>query len=446
MRSKKTLRAPALAAVVIAAGACGLLEVDNPNSLVEEDIQSEAAASAVANGALARVSRGISEVWLPYHVASDEMSWTGSRDGWNQLDLGFVANPENEFTDATFGTLAQARWLADEAIEILEGHVAEKPGNSSFKLHLARANLFAGIAYTVIGEIQQDYTFSDKLEAGAAVGEANMYQVLEQAVEKLTNSITLARELGDSDLEIKATAARARARQARAIWDKLYPAASAGEAGLVSPAGAVADALAVIGMAGGVTADWSYGFAFSANSVSNYMAGEVNNRKENQLETTLVTRSAASDVTGVALNDPIDDVIDPVVTWKIEKWKGGQVTDPGNQYAPLDFVSTRMMHLIAAEDALAKGDDAGFATHINHVRAMDGLSPYSGQIPAMDILRHERRVNLMLMGVRLGDMYRFGVVDPRWSPTAEAVLSPGIRFPITITELRANCNLNGVGC
>ena len=65
------------------------------------------------------------------------------------------------------------------------------------------------------------------------------------------------------------------------------------------------------------------------------------------------------------------------------------------------------MHLILAENSLANGDNAGFTTHINHIRAMDGLTEYSGQIDAQEMLLHTRRVNLFLQGRRLSDHYRF---------------------------------------
>ncbi|MGD2069453.1 MAG: hypothetical protein PVI57_12320 [Gemmatimonadota bacterium] len=446
MRMLKNLKAPvACATAVLALGACDILDVSNPNNLVEEDIEQEAAASAVANGALRLSANAISGIWQPYLVASDEMFWIGSRDAWLQLDQGFVGNPDNEFTDGFFPNVGQARWMGDKAIEILEGHVADNPDNDSFKTDLARAYLFSGMMYMVIGEVQEDFAFSDKIEAGPPVGPDQMFTVLDDAIDKLSTAVTLARELGDSDLEMRALALRARAYHSRAIWDKLNPTAS-GSDPLVSSSMAAADANSVISMAGGVGADWSYELTYSSSSTDNDMAAWINDRKENQFDQTLVTLSADNDVTGVALMDPIDGIEDPVVTWKMNKWKGGDLANPGNSYPPLDITSTRLMHLILAEEALAGGDETGFATHINHVRAMDGLSDYEGQIPAIQILEHERRVNLLIMGLRLGDMYRFGTQDPDWESASDAVQTPGEMLPITITEIRANCYLNDQTC
>ncbi len=137
---------------------------------------------------------------------------------------------------------------------------------------------------------------------------------------------------------------------------------------------------------------------------------------------------------------------DPVITAKIREFKGGKITDTGNDYAPLTVVSARMMHLILAEHELASGTPAGFVTHINHVRAMDELTDYDGVSPApLEMLQYERRVNLFLMGLRLTDMYRFGLTDPSWQPNSDVIQSPGTLLPITIIERRANPYLSGSG-
>lgn len=422
-------------------GACDLLDVNNPNNLVEEAIRDEALASAVVNGSQALVSDAISQIWQPYLVASDEFFWIGSRDAWLSLDQGFISDPSNEFTDGAFPSVGQARWMADEAIGILEGHVAENPSSESLSDDLARAYLFAGIIYMIIGEVQEDFTLSDRQESAPAIGPSNMYQMLDQAIEYLDKAVAGSTD----DVHMQALAVRARAKHSRGIWDKIKPSPNTG-APLVSSASAVADALEVIGLAGGVTADWNYNFHYSAGTVGNSMASWVNDRKENQVDQSLVRLDAANDIDDIALTDPIDNVKDPALRMRIATFKDGAFDSKGSVYSPMTVASTRMMHLIAAEHEMANGNDAGFATHINHVRAMDGLTPYSGQVDALEILEHERRVNLFVMGVRLADMYRFGSRDSKWEPNGDAIIAPGTLLPITLVEVRANCYLNGLGC
>jgi hypothetical protein len=270
-----------------------------------------------------------------------------------------------------------------------------------------------------------------------------MHTVLDQAIQKLDRAVTIARELNDAALETRALAVRARAKHSRAIWSKIKPSIAANP--LVDAAGAVADAQAVLAR---VDADWSYQLTFSAATISNNMAEWINSRGENQFDTAsvvFVTQANRRAITGVRLRDPINDIPDPVITAKLTEWKSGPIGGTGNIYPPLTVVSARMMRLILAEDALAKGNNADFATHINAVRALNGLTPYTGQIPALDMLLHSRRVNLFLMGLRLNDMYRFRIRDRHWLPNSDAVLRPGMLLPISIVERRANPFLSGSG-
>ena len=437
-RNIKAWVAPLL--VAFALGGCDILDVNNPNSLVEEDIRSEAAASAVVNGSLTLVSSSVSQSWQPYLVASDEMRWIGSRDAWLSLDLGFVDDPLNEFIDGPFPAMGQGRWMSDEAIEILTEHQANNP-STGIKTDLARAYLYSGIMYMVIGEIQEDFAFSDKTESGAPIGPDNMYQVLDGAIERFSTAISGFNEVGATDMALQAKALRARARQSRAIWDVINPSPSGD--GLVSSAEAGADAADVLA---NVAADWTFNLTFSSASRSNSMASWVNDRKENQIDLSIATVDDQNDINGIALQDPIDGVDDPAVIKWLNQWKGGSYLDKGGIYPPLTLASARMMHLILAENALKSMDSSAFATHINHIRALDGLTPYDGQISEMEMLQHTRRVNVMLQGLRLADMYRWGIKDPKWQGASAASGSPGTMLPISIIEIRANCHLNGLGC
>ncbi len=434
LRNRLSLMAVTFAAFSLAA--CGdLLDVSNPNDLVEDDIRKEPAASAVVNGALSLVSSSVSQSWQPYLVASDEMRWIGSRDAWLSLDLGFVDDPLNEFIDGPFPSMGQARWMSDQAIEILTEHAGSNPDH---RYDLARANLYSGIMYMVIGEIQEDFAFSHKTEAGMPVGSANMHQVLDGAISRFSAAISGFKETGNDSDAMDAMALRARARQSRAIWDIINPSPSGN--GLANSGDAGADAAQVLAMTG--DADWLYNFNYSTTGVSNSMAGWVNDRKENQIDLSIATVNDANDINGIALQDPIDMVDDPAVVKWLNQWKGGNYLDKGGPYPPLTLASSRMMHLILAENALASGDEATFTEHVNMIRAYDGLTPYSGQISTTDMLQHTRRVNVMLQGLRLADMYRWGIQDPKWDGPSDAVTCPGIMLPISIIERRANENID----
>jgi starch-binding outer membrane protein, SusD/RagB family len=431
-----TSLAPALI-LGLALPACDLLEVNNPNNLTEESIEQPSAASAVVNGAVAQNARGIATQWLGYLIATDEIVWIGSRDAWGQLDQGFVSNPANEFTDAAFPQVAQARWLADRAVAILDGHVANDP-STAMKTDQARAYLQAGIIYTIIGETQEDFAFSDKQEATAAVGPGQMATVLDQAIAYLDQAVTFSQALNDAELINRSLAVRARAKHSRAIWDRIKPNVNTAQP-LVAAAAAAADAAAVLAR---VEDTWRYQIDFSSSTLSNYMASEINSRGEQQFDTTsviMVDAAAPKEILGVKLRDPVDDVPDPRIRTFLEEWKGGtDISVAGPVYSALTLTSAKHMHLILAESALAAGNQADFRSHINAVRDLDGLGDYTGQIPAVDMLQHERRVALFVTGVRLLDMYRFGIKDPLWHSSAETFTSPGTLLPITCIERNAN--------
>ncbi len=439
MNNRMKAPAMAMAAALVLSG-CNLLDVDNPNSLVEASIKLEAAANGVVNGALNRISNGISDVWEGYLVTSDELYWIGSRDAWGQLDQGFVGNPENEFLDGAFPSLGQGVWMAQNAVDILTEHAAS---GSGFEKDLARAHLFNGMILMVTGEVQEDMTFSNKMEDGAPVGPAAMSAVLDRAIQNLDAAVSGFQALGEDNLVLNARAVRARATMSRTIWNALNPSATVG--GAMSFASSLADANYVIDNGG---PGWQFDLSFSSGTGSCNMCGNINERKENQIDLSLVTVDASNDINGIALMDPVSGVADLTLINRLNQWKGGSYLSSGNQYAPLTVSSERLMRLIVAEDALANGNVAAFEAQIDALRALVGEVEWNsgGAVSDLDMLTHSRRVGVALMGLRLADMYRWGLTDPQWQSGSDAIKTPGHMLPITIVEIRANCNLNGNGC
>jgi len=408
---------------------CGLLDVSNPNNIVEEALGNTAAASAIVNGAEATVARGHGQMVGRYATVADELFWIGSRDAWQQLDFGVMTDAANEFLDGAFPQVAEGRWMADNAVDRLNGFVAD---GENLTQELARANLIAGISYMFIGTMFEDYVFSDKKEAGMPIGAANMQSVLTSAVGYLDAAVSNADPT--TDLYGSALAMRARAKWEAAAWSKQNNPTPSDP--LVSDAGADTDAMAALAA---LSNDWTYEFTFGPAEVSNDVSAQVNNRSELQWETEYVTNGAPDSIntiTGIALMDPIDAIGAPYVQKYLI-----DVFDADTDFAPLVVVSVRRLHLQLAESALASGDDAGFTTHINNLRAMDGLTPYSGQVDALDLLKHSRMANLIMEGSRLGDMYRFGIQAPNWQSTSPAVNNAGTFLPITNIEILANPNI-----
>jgi starch-binding outer membrane protein, SusD/RagB family len=441
---------------VVAAGCNALLDVENPNNVNQDNLDNPAAAAALANGALSATARALGNVLTPYSEATDELTWIGSRDAWGDLDQGYLSGITNEFVDAAFPQVAQARWLSDEAIKRLRAF--DSAGVLSDPSLLARSYLYGAVAYVTIGDMFDDWPIgSDRTQAAPPLGPANMAQVYDTAIAYTTRGIAIAQAVGDGALELTLTAMRARARHAKGVWLKLNPFSPATLANpLVNDPAAVTDANAALALA--TAPDWKYQFSYSSSTVSTGIGFEVNQRLESRFGDLYIVPSADNKrVLGcdssigcqIRLNDPINGVPDPVLVQTISAFVAGV------QYGPLTVLSKREMYLILAESRLAQNDSVGAAGFINTIRALNQksaadtskLTPYDPLNPAhpraLTMYQHERRVNLFLQGRRLSDQYRFGVPADKWPANAEARLQPGTVFPITNTEILANCHING---
>ena len=413
----------ALALSVVLAG-CGLLDVENPNNLVEGDLSNPAAAPAMANGAEASVTRAMGQILKIYCTATDELVWTGSRDAFQQLDFGNTTNPFNEFTDGAFPFVAEARWQADNFVSRLEAF--RDAGSLTSPEALGRTYLYKAIIYTTIADMFDDFARSDRTEPAAPEGEANMVNFYDEALAALNSATPLL----SGDNLVAAEAMKARVMFSKALWGKVHPGMPNMADPLVNDAAAATAAQAALDMMG--SPDWTFDLVADGGvGLANDMAAWVNDRREMTFGDTYVQRTAGGNaVEAVTFPDMIDGGVHPYLDAFITGWVGDSI------YPDMTVVSAREMHLILAEVALASGGD--FTTHINNLRAIDGLTPYSGQVDAQALLVESRQVSLFLQGRRLHDHYRFGVSSPEWISESDAVQSPGSFLPITIVEIEAN--------
>ncbi len=416
--------------------ACGLLDVENPNSLVQSDLETPASAAALANGALATVQEGVAQAVLLHAAASDELVFTGSRDAWIQLTDGDLRDPANEFSDAAWPDVAEGRWMADEAVRLLSEFDAD--GELTNRNLLARSHLYSAIMRTYIADVWEDFVFSDRRDTQPPVGEANMLQLYDHAIASLGSALTIAQATGNTALQQTILAQRARTRHARAVRAKFTPAGTTAADPLVNNADANADALAALAMGAD---SWQFRFEYDPTTITNAWGGWVNERLELRPSDVYVVATADDKrVASIRLQDPIDAVPDPALTVIID-----DATTTRN-WPPINIVSARELLLILAEAELAATAGVGgptFNGYINRVRALDGVSDYTGQIPALDILQYQRLAGLYMTGRRLADHYRFGTVSPLWLTAASATTRPGTLFPIAQIERTSNCHLLG---
>ncbi|MBO6577152.1 MAG: hypothetical protein JJ896_14705 [Rhodothermales bacterium] len=406
-----------VALLVVGFTGCGVLDVENPNNLIEEDLGNPAAAEPMANGAEAAVTRALGFVLAPYSVATDECTWVGSRDAWGQLDDGAIEFSGNEFSDQAYPFVGEARWMTDNFKNRLEEF-----GNSGESM--ARIYLYNAIIYTTIADVFDDFTISDRTEAGPAIGPGNMSQLYDTALDAANKGIAL--NVG-GDIGIALKAMKARIAFSKAVWGKVNPVNTGSplvNAGVAEAQAALAD----------MGPDWSFSMVTDAGfQLSNYMAGQINNRLEFTFGDTFVKRIAAGNkVEEVTYADLITGDVHPHLASVINAF----VSD--REYADIPVVSAREMHLIIAEGGLASGNGGQFTSAINNLRSLDGLPDYSGQVDSRELLINSRAVNLFIQGRRLADLYRFGMRSPEWQSSTSAVTSPGTFLPITKSEIESN--------
>ena len=408
-------------------GCDGLLDVNNPNSVLEENLANPSAANAIASGALSTTAYAVGFCLAPYTVATDEGVWIGSRDAWNQLDRGFLADFNNEFVDAAWPFITEARYTCDNAISLL--NTFKSAGTLKDSKNLAKAYLYSAVARLTIGDMFDDFVYSSKREAKPPIGETNMVNVYSEAIANLDAALAILQSTPDPELQRRVLALRARAKHAKAVWSKVNPKPAAPAANPYVSDGAD-DATAALAL---MTANYRWQFTYPGaigTAGFNEWAWEVVGRSE------MNTAPVPKDIIDAAVDDPR-------IANEIKDFKD-KVKHVGDRNSPFTVVSEREMQLILAESKVVS-DPAGATTILNALRARDSLKPLApqGGVTVEQLLQHERRANLYMMGRRLTDMYRFGIKDPRWVPTSDAITVPGSFFPITIQERRANQFLTG---
>jgi starch-binding outer membrane protein, SusD/RagB family len=412
----------ALLALAAVAGCKDILEVENPNNIAEESLDNPQSADQQANGVQASLGGMFATMMVPYATATDELDWIGSRDGWRELDRGILSNHSNEFIDASFPFVGEARYLADKTVERLEGFDAD--GSLPNRASLARAYLYAAVVYASIADMWDDFAFSDKTTPGPPVGRANMGQLYDAAISYLDQALAIAT---DNTLRYQILATRSRVKHGKAVWTKITPEGTVPANPLVNDAGAVADANAALALL--TAADDR--FRLRATAEANvrgpglHLFNEVSGRQEMRLGTAYTT-----------LRDPISGELDATAVALVAEFRAY-----GTQTGFFTIASDRELRLILAEAALAAADLVTFTNQINAVRALNGKPAYAGQIPALDMLKHERTANLFLQLRRLADLYRFAGAAAAWGTDPNfksAASTPGLLFSIPIIERRAN--------
>lgn len=398
---------------------CDVLEVDNPNSVREEDLENPTSTQSLRNGAIATTARAYSYMYALHGTAADELTWIGSYDAWNQIDRGNVRDPLNQFLELSFPYVGEARYTADLAIDRLESFREEDALTN--ENDLLRSYEQGALIYLLIGDMFENYALSTPDEPAPPVGEGEMDSMYTTAIDYVDNALAIARDKSNVDAETRLLAIRARANHGLAVWRKLQGESTPSDP-LVDTSAVVDGANAYLDLVNEET-DRQYQFEYGPSSIGNYVAGQVNDRQELDIASSYE-----------APTDPITGETDPRTQSLITQFRAGS-------YVPVSYVTTREIRLILAETALADNRTEDAVTQINLVRALGGLPEYdpaTHEPSPLEMLKYERKANLFMMGRRLHDLYRFGERSPEWGASATAVTTPGAVFPVPNSERNSN--------
>jgi len=426
-----------LACLLVLPGCAGLLDVEDTSTIGDADVRRAEAAGLWVNAALLATQSAWDDGLLLLSAASDELVREGPHAQWGALDEGTLTDPRNVALERGYPAIAAGRWVVEEAIEVLDSLVMS--GADITPDQRAEIRLYGAIVHPVIADVLVDFAPGDRTESAEAIGAENMVSLYDRAIELATEGLALQ---STGPLARDLHAARARARHARRIRERILPTpADTSGGGLVADDDVVTDAYAALALDAG---DWRYSHVFSlAADLTSGTTGQICGNIPNlRFAPTYVWSAAPSfQADSVRITDPLEGIPDP---W-VERVTLETVRGDGCFFPSLDVFSAREMNLLIAEDALARTDTTTFATHINGVRAAEGLTPWTtgSGITARDILIYERQTQLFLTGRRLLDLYRFGQTSPSWVAGSDAIESPGTLFPIPASEGERNCHLNG---
>ena len=189
-----------------------LLEVDLPGTVPAEALDNPALARTMVNSALGRFECAYTSYVITTGLLANEFinasTWLNLNTwGWKGLELHTIPGGCPAGRDATdigaYTPLQQARYMAEDgARRIEEFPDAEVPGKAEM---LAQLYSYAGFATVLLGEGFCEMAF----DLGPSLSKADIFA---RAEERFTSAITNARAANNTNLELLATAGRARAR------------------------------------------------------------------------------------------------------------------------------------------------------------------------------------------------------------------------------------------
>jgi len=436
-------RAVCLGALLPLAACDGFLDVENPASLLDEDLDRPELLETLANTPEGNITGAYSSLLTRAGLLADELFHpTTQLENIDAMRGNRLAS--NSAVEGHWRDLAQVRWLADE-IAVRLATMVDNPGSY---VGIARAHFFGGLARITMADHYNVIVY------GPEDGLRGPIDVIRDAIESFELAAQVAAAAGDANLEAAALGQIARAYRSL-YFEEMHL------RGNTDP-GLFAQAESTARQALDTKSDYNVSLRFGAPGGSNSAAslggpfGGTNRIDEVYL----------------FLPDPVTGNWDPRIPHE-EK----VVTEPISQTSwnlkfpkresPLPVSRAAESMLIIAEARLLAGDLDGAVEWINQTRAAarirvaspDWADAGRGWPPQNHVLSdlsdfassdaeeiqaqlvHERRAEFWMELRRWQDMRYYRIYPDRWFETNKA-MGLDLRWPPSPEEVSNNPNLS----
>lgn len=383
------------------------LDVEAPGRIADEDLNTVEAMAGLVAGMSFDLTGAVQAQLQETLMAGGEL-WHGGSYDFGTIPRG-ILQEEDEYWDGSYGSMQQARWVAEQGLVRMYDVLGEAVFNRSPLV--ARAYLLGGFANRLLGEVQCAST----IDGGPQVPHTEHFV---RADSLFTRAIAVGTAANRADIVNAAYGGRASVRAWLGDW-----------------AAAVADAARV-------PADFEYSAIFStqAGAISNDLVFETTRRKEFTVFSTIWA------------NHPDDNRIPWEIRFdnngEVERGQDGETPFYQQQKLASEDSDIRLTHgsemlVLRAEERLRANDIAGMTALLNQARAlydMPALTQPATTAEAWTTLRFERGATLWLEGRRLWDLRR-------WQEEGGVVADPfatgrDLCFPISREEKRVNSSLS----
>lgn len=399
MIARRTIRT-ILPAIALFAG-CDVLDVEAPGVISDDDLNNENAIPGIVTGMSFDLAQSMDNSIETLALAAGEL-WHGGSYNLGDVPRGIIL-PED--VNGEWGTMHQARWVAEQGIERIRGIL--EAGEFDSSPLVARAYLLGGLANRQLGENLCFTAIDGGERQPASVHFPRAEAMFDEAIR-----IGTAAGSNASDIVTAAYAGRASVRAWQGDW-----------------AGAVEDAQRV-------PPGFVYLAYLSSDGESNILAYETHDRYE---YTVYQTEFA-------------DHPDDPRAPWIVVYRADGTIATGANgstfhyqqkKYTTsgddIPLVKGTEMLVLRAEAALRNNDIAGAFDLLNQARShytMEPLATPGSLDEAWDILHFERGATVWLENRRLWDLRRW---YEETGPAHHDFLADRDRcLPVSEEEMRTN--------